>query len=417
VIPLLRAQIRALVADPAALFFAFLFPFVPAFMTTMFSHFEGASSFFLRVVGFGGVFGLGGLLRGRASTPSGIDPLAAPMPTLPVRPNTRVAASALLAETLLVAVFLATNALARQLFGDAPPSNPFAGLGLTPNESLVALPPLVLTWLPVTLAGARLGNALTPRALLVGTVVLFVALGAGADRSILPAIVWAFGGSWLAMRASTFPIAASSRAPATRPGLGGLLGSMGVKTGLVVLCAGGVGFATGAAMGAPQVVARTLVLLSWTIAALLPLLPAAARGARLAPRTPEALFLLPVSRVRTLLAVVGAHVARGVGTVGIAVAIQYFGVEPIPAQVLLVGALALITSTASMGVFTTMGGVGPLLGAWILVAAGTGVTMLGVTRGGGPAWILGGQALVLAVGGAAALVSSGRLGFTGRSLA
>lgn len=413
---LLRAHLRALLTDPVSATWGLLFPCVPAFTLVFLGGLQGAPGAFVRTLGLAAVFGVAGHLRGRGSTPAGVDPFARPMPMLPVSDRARTVGVVLLAEALLLGAVATVDLAAWALLHDAAPTQPFAGLGLAPAALAPALLTFGLAWLPFLVAGARVGNALTGRMLVVGTAVAAALTTLRVDLDLPRAAAWAVLGTFAATRLGRPRLDGAPRGDLrVRPGLRGLLTSMSLQTAVLVALAGGVGVATGAMLGEAREMLGSLPAITWTLACILPILPGAATPGRIGAAAPEVLFRLPVARGRALGALVLAHLARATLVVGPAflIAVAARGLPPAP--VLAVGGATFLLSVTTMAVTASFAPRLQVLLAWAGITVLSVVAMLIALR---PEWPVGGAVAALTVlaagGGVAALKSLGHLGPTGR---
>lgn len=417
-IPLIRAHVRVLLADRWSAVWGLLFPLVPAFVVTFLGNLQDAGGGFVRALALAAVFGLAGQVRGRASTPAGITPFERPMPMLPATEGQRTVAVVLIAEALLLAATALVNGGAWLIFRDAPDTNPFAGLGLPPTTLAPALLVYALAWLPVLVAGARIGNQLTLLMLANGTALAVVVTVVGVGHELVPSCIWAVLGTALATRLRPPAERPAGGAVRVRPGLRGLLTSMALQTGVMTLFSAAVGVGVGALLGQGLSLLGVMPAIAWTLGALLPILPAGAAPGRVVPVAPEALFRLPVSRLHATLALVGATMARTLGSVAIAVVLYLVVVGPIPARMVALGTLGLVASSTAMAAVGALGGGGRVLATWAVITAATTYTMMVASHAEGA--VVGAvlaQVGVGAIGVVAILISSGRFGRTGRGMA
>ncbi len=413
-IRLALAVVRAATSDSRTAAWTLLFPLVPAIILFLLGALPGWGGTLIHTLVFVSVFAVSAHLRGRSSRPAGVDILARPMPMLPVSERAWVVAVvgvALMASATWNAV---VSVGAWWAFSDAPPTNPFAGTGVAPAALPLVLLTLGLAWLPTVVVGARMGNALTPRALGIGSVLAFGLAYLNVDGDLWRAAAWAVVGVPLAMFAEPVrPGGASGRdvSVSVRPGLRGLLTSMVLQTSLAVVFVAPVAL-TGLA-GVPRATVAGLVLYCvGGISVVLPLLPGAVLGDRVVPLAPEVLFRLPVDRLHTTLALVGAGVARSCGLVAVTMlGCAWF--TPLPDGAVLFGLLTAVCTSGAIAAAYAVGGQGRLAAVIAAITTLTLVSLFTFDRGSIAVALLA-QAAVAAIGVAAVLVSSGRLGWTGR---
>lgn len=408
------AVVRAATADPWTAAWTGLFPLVPAFILVSIGGIPGFGGAFLHALLFISVFAVSAHLRGRSSRPAGIDILARPMPMLPVTERAWVVAVVGVAVVALAIWITVVSLGAWWAFSDAPPTNPFAGAGVAPAALPLVLLTLGLAWLPTLVVGARMGNALTPRALGIGSVLALGLAYLNVDGDLWRAAAWAVVGVPLALWAEPVrPGGAAGQdvSVSVRPGLRGLLTSMVLQTSLAVVFVAPVAL-TGLG-GVPRATVAGLVLYCvGGISVVLPLLPGALLGDRVVPLAPELLFRLPVDRLNATLALVGAGMARALGVVGITlIGCSFF--TPLPDGAVLLGLLTTACTSGAIAAFYAVGGQARVLATVALITGLSLASFFAFERGSIGLALLA-QAAVAAIGAWAVLVSSGRLGWTGR---
>ena len=413
---LVVAVVRAATSDVWTAAWTLVFPLVPAFILLVLGGIPGLGGTLIHALLFVSVFAVSAHLRGRSSRPAGMDLLARPMPMLPVTERAWMVAVVGVALVALSGWLTVVNLGAWWALSGAPSTNPFAGVGASPG----ALPPILLTlalaWLPTLVVGARMGNALTPRALGVGSALALGLAFLEVDRELVRAAAWAVVGVPLALRARPVRADRGGRGDTTvfvRPGLRGLLTSMILQTSVAAVFVLPVAF-VGLGGTSRAAVAGLVLYCVGGISVVMPLLPGAWVGARVTPLAPELLFRLPVDRLEATLALVGAGMARSVGLVGAAlVGCSFF--TALPDGAVLFGLLTAACASGAISAAHAVGGQGRVLAIIGLVTGLSLVSFFAFERGSIAAALIA-QAAVAAIGAGAVWVSSGRLGWTGRPM-
>jgi hypothetical protein len=276
-----------------------------------------------------------------------------------------------------------------------------------------------LAWLPFLVLGARRGSTLTLPALGVGAGLAWGVAALHADQDPLRAALWALVATPLAL---VGPREQRPTAPPAdllvRPGLRGMLLSIVLQTSALALAGSLVGGATALLMGMPEAVSGMFPGITFTLGALLPLLPPGALPGRPLPMAPEVLFRLPVHRTRTTLTLMLAGLVRAaiVGVISGGVQVVAFG--PVDPRATALVAITVLTAAPTMAAVGALGGTTRTLVAWAVITVGALATVaVAMEPSRSLAWAVGGQLVVLAIGLGALARSSGWVGGTGRAIA
>lgn len=410
----LRAQLSRLVAAPLALLLLLATGLSPwGLMLAVIG--DGPRDSLVRAMAGLMAWAVGGLARGRAASAGGIDLLGVPMPMLPITRLQRLVAEVGIGLGALVVGSLAVELGVHALWASAgyAPTFPFAVHPLAALPALLL--PRLLAWLPLVVRGVHRNGVATGPELIVTIGIYTLVVFADADVRLDRALAWAVLGTLLALTEG--PVVGSTRGMARpgRPGLVALLSATTWQSSLAIGVGSLVGLLPLAIDPSLSEAVAPGVAFCWMMAAVLPLLPATTRGTRLSPLTPEALFLLPVDRVRATLLVVGFSGLRGLLVAGSGMLLGHVVLGRLPPLMTAVG-VSTIVASATMGAVASLGGRTRVMGGLLVCTVCTLVTFFGAGRGWSLQAEIVPQAVMVAMGMAAVLVSTGRVGGTWRQV-